>query len=209
MTKSQATRLVAGLMAPYRTAATITGETFDAYVEDILDLDYEPAALAIKQLRQTATFLPSIAEVRQAAAEITAGHLPDGDQAWAEVVHQIRTVGHTGRPAWSHPAIAETVRAMGWLELCASTNQVADRAHFLRLYANARTRHDQTRLVDPTTRQLASSWAEQYALDVPKTAGAGHPLARWWTSASMLAGSVLTTAVVAALNGATTTRRAA
>jgi hypothetical protein len=157
-------------MAPYRTANQIADETIDAYIEDILDLDYQAAALAIKQLRQTATFLPSIAEIRRAAAEITAGHLPDGDQAWADVLAQIRRVGWTGRPSWSHPAIADTVRAMGWRELCASTNQIADRAHFLKLYDAGRARLERERSTDPTTRQLAAALAARYALDRPEQA---------------------------------------
>jgi hypothetical protein len=165
MTRPQALELVGELMAAYRTGQQVAPETVEVYVTDILDLDYEPAVLAIKRLRQTRTFLPSIAEVRQAATEITAGQLPDGGQAWAEVTDQIRAVGYTGRPEFSHSAIAETVRALGWRELCASANQVADRAHFLKLYGTRRDRLERERNVDPEVNELAAALAERYALD--------------------------------------------
>lgn len=167
MTEAQAIRLVGGLMAAFRTGEKITDATFDAYVEDLADLDYEPAALAVKTLRQTRTFLPSIAEVRDAAAELTAGHLPDGDEAWREVQSRMRKVGSYGTPRWSHPAIADTVKAMGWLELCASANQVADRAHFLALYTTARRRFERDRQIAPEVRELAATLAARYELDRP------------------------------------------
>jgi hypothetical protein len=168
MTETEATRLVGGLMAAYRTGEHLAPETIDAYIEDILDLDYEPAAIAVKQLRQTRTFLPSIAELRQATAIITTGRLPDPDEAWAEVMQQLRAVGHSGQPTFTDSAIAATVRAMGWLELCASTNQVADRAHFLKLYGTARARIDQQRIVDPAVNELADTLAQMYALPEQK-----------------------------------------
>jgi hypothetical protein len=156
MTEAQAIRLIGGLMAAYRVGQTITDDTADAYVEDILDLDFEPAALAVKTLRQTSKFLPSIAEIRQAAAEIHAGHLPDEDEAWAEVMANIRHHGWTGTPTWTHPAIHATVKAMGWRDLCASTNQVADRAHFLSLYRTQRARLERDRQIDPAIREMAA-----------------------------------------------------
>jgi hypothetical protein len=167
MTKAQAVKLVGGLIAAFRTGQQISDETFDAYVEDLVDLDYEPAALAVKQLRQTATFLPAIAEVRQLAAELTAGHLPDGDEAWGEVVGQVRATGWYGVPRFSHPAITEAVRAMGWKELCASENQVADRAHFLAMYATGRRRLERERQVDPAIRELTATLAARYELERP------------------------------------------
>lgn len=167
MTKSQAVRLIGGLLAAYRTGQTISDDTADAYVEDVLDLDFEPAALAIKTLRQTSRFLPSIAEIRQAAAEIHSGHLPDEDEAWAEVMANIRAHGWTGHPTWTHPAIETTVRTFGWRDLCASTNQVADRAHFLALYRTQRVRLERDRQIDPAIREMAALVAQ-----MPKELGA-------------------------------------
>lgn len=70
--------------------------------------------------------------------------LPDADAAWAEVRANIARVGWTtqlgAELSWSNPAIAAAVAAMGWIELCESTNEVADRAHFTRFYEARRER---------------------------------------------------------------------
>jgi hypothetical protein len=166
-TPSWAYDLVAELMAAYHVGAKVAPETVRVYAHDLADLPPSACALAVKTLRQTSRFLPSIAEVRQATAEITGGHLPDGDEAWGEVQRQIKQTGYYGKPRFSHPAIAATVRAMGWQELCASENQVADRAHFLTLYGTARRRLERERQVDPEVRELAATLAAAYELERP------------------------------------------
>ncbi len=72
--------------------------------------------------------------------QITQTDQADPDQAWAEVQQKIRTVGYYRHPTWSQSAIAQVVEALGWQNLCLSTNPEADRAHFLRFYATARLR---------------------------------------------------------------------
>jgi hypothetical protein len=126
-------------------------------------------------LRQTRKFLPTIPEIRELAAEIVGGHLPDGDEAWGEVMDQIRAVGSSASPSFSHDAIAKVVHAMGWRELCASDNQVADRAHFLRLYGSARQRLDRERQVSADVRELAAALGRRYELERVKAAELERP----------------------------------
>lgn len=71
----------------------------------------------------------------------------DPDQAWAEVLRNIRSVGYYGSPTWSHKAVAETVQAMGWQDLCVSENIEADRAHFMRFYQTAVTRQREDKIL--------------------------------------------------------------
>jgi hypothetical protein len=159
--------LVGQLLAAYHTGTKVDAKTVEVYAHDLADLPPQACALAVKTLRQTSRFLPSIAEVRQATAEITGGHLPDGDEAWGEVQRQIKQTGYYGKPRFSHPAIAATVRAMGWQDLCASENGVADRAHFLAMYGTARRRLERERQVDPAVRELAATLAARYELERP------------------------------------------
>jgi hypothetical protein len=91
-------------------------------------------------------FAPGPGQLRRRAAELAsvAGAVPDADAAWAEVNDKIARVGWTVSLGavleWSHPAVAAAVAAIGWDTLCASTNTVADRAHFTRFYDAARER---------------------------------------------------------------------
>lgn len=69
---------------------------------------------------------------------------PDADEAFAEVIGAVRIHGYMDNPVWSHPAIGDTVRALGgWREgVCMSTNPEALRAHFFKMYEVAAARSD-------------------------------------------------------------------
>lgn len=103
-------------------------------------------------------FAPPPGVIRQHAILLTNDTgAPSPDEAWEEINTKIQTVGyqsttldycHLGRACqgrecdhhtvtFSHPAITAIVEAMGWRELCLSSEQMADRAHFLRMYTNA------------------------------------------------------------------------
>ncbi len=67
--------------------------------------------------------------------------VPDLDQAYAEVLEAVRRIGYTGSPEWSHPAVAQAVRAVGgWRAICESDNEPALRAHFAQMYRSASAR---------------------------------------------------------------------
>lgn len=102
-------------------------------------------ALAIESPR----FFPGPGELRVRAIELGGGSAgaPAPDEAWGEVVRERSRAGQYAGTAlsdrtlgWSHPAVAAVVEALGWAELCTSENEVADRAHFMRLYAERVTR---------------------------------------------------------------------
>lgn len=103
-------------------------------------------------------FAPPPGVIRQQAILLAdQSGAPSPDEAWEEIGRKISTIGyetttldycHLGRACvgrecghhtvtFSHPAITAVVEAMGWRELCLSSEQMADRAHFLRLYATA------------------------------------------------------------------------
>lgn len=64
---------------------------------------------------------------------------PSAEEAWEEVVSQMRRVGRYGSPTWSCEAVGRAAMALygSWEALCErTTEQLAyDRAHFLRFYA--------------------------------------------------------------------------
>jgi hypothetical protein len=102
--------------------------------------DVEDVKLALYKLISTFEFPPSIAELRKALAEITTGNLPDAGEAWGEVVKAIREYGvYREQDALNSMSklTARVVRQIGWESLCMSDNPMADRAHFLKIYAIA------------------------------------------------------------------------
>jgi len=154
MTPDQAKALL-GVLTSYWPKADLPRETLVLYRDHLLDFDLEPAAQAVATLGATSRFWPTVAELRQAIiAAADPDPLPDPDQAWREVAIAARD-GIYGRPVWSHRAVAETVQAMGGIrELAVSENQMADRAHFLRLYETCKARADRLKQL-PSDRHVA------------------------------------------------------
>lgn len=102
---------------------------------------------------------PAPGEMRQRALRLMRHDLaPDADQAVAEIMTAIARIGWIGVPEWSHPAIANTVEAFGgWLSICESTNPEALRAHLMRLYASASSRHRADETMAPAFAELLGS----------------------------------------------------
>lgn len=113
----------------------------DAWGRLLGDLEASTVTAAIEAYATTgADFAPGPGVLRKRAIELVSPPVPDGDAAWGEVVDQIARVGYIGRPTFSHPAIEAVVQSFGWVTLCQSETQMADRAHFLRVYDEVRTR---------------------------------------------------------------------
>jgi hypothetical protein len=128
------------------------------YERHLLSLEYDQAGAALDHLAATSKFLPSIAEIREAAVTTKVGHVRLGMEAWGDVVEAIRKHGvypslMPGAPKleFADPIVAECVRVMGWRELCLSENDMADRSRFCDLYNGLAQRE---RVSEVTGRQL-------------------------------------------------------
>jgi len=106
-------------------------QTVAVYVQMLKDIPGEDLFRAARQCIATLKFFPTVAEIREKAQQ---SHLPSAAEAWQEVTRQIWQSGYYGKPQFQNPLVAQIVTAMGWRELCTSENQIADRAHFMRMY---------------------------------------------------------------------------
>lgn len=137
MTSTEAKKLVVVLIASYpSTKATI--DTVSVYERMLADLDYAAANAAVERLLATARFMPTIAEIRDAALTIERGEVRPGGDAWGEVLKAMGRYGYVRQPGvdfqFSDDVIGECVKALNWRELCESENLQADRARFIELY---------------------------------------------------------------------------
>lgn len=102
------------------------------------DLDQARAMVALRRVVRTARFLPTIAEIREAAVEVAHGARKNGGEAWGEVRALVARQGRYRTPgvdfAIEDELVAAAVRAFGWSELCRGENPSADRARFIELY---------------------------------------------------------------------------
>lgn len=134
MTRAEALKLVKVLEAAYP-RGEFTRERAEVYIRFLEPLDYRAANAAVAQLIATSRYLPTIAEIRETVARMTAG-IPEPEEALEEVVEAARR----GRYEFSHPAIRKAVDALGWEYIQYSEDPGVWRSQFLRLYGPIRER---------------------------------------------------------------------
>ena len=148
MNPREAASLVAIISAAYPQWPA-SRETVAVYAESLGDLDYDQALAAVRDLILTEDRWPTVATIRRRSAQRAGVLSPTPAEAWAEIRRLTSTGLTSTTDAFSHPAIAATVAAIGWWDLCHSTNPETIRAQFLRLYADAQKQIDVDTLTTP------------------------------------------------------------
>ena len=178
MTKAEAAKLVAVLIAAYP-SAKLGPDTAGIYERMLADLDYPSANAAVERLLATSKWPPTVAEIREASLALHAGEIKPGGEAWGLVLRAIGRYGRNRTPGvefdLGDPVALDVVRALNWRELCDSDNPSADRARFIELYdqlaATARRRQLSEALpAMQRFRALQQAEAER-ALAAPSRAG--------------------------------------
>lgn len=117
----------------------------NVYAAGLADLDFEEVRAGVERLVRSAKFLPRVAEIREAVLTVTRGQIKSGAEAWREVISVIGLppwaevagvlVGPRGRrPTFADPITARLMPPGAWLELCASSSPVVERARFVDAY---------------------------------------------------------------------------
>lgn len=152
MTKQELVQMIVAAKAlwPGWASAPRTPEELEVYLiawqSQVGDLSYDVTMAAMEKLASDGReFVPPPGVLRQAAIELADRRegraLPTFDEAWGEVIGAVSGRGwFAGPPEWSHPTVASAAAAIGWLSLCSSTNPDTTRAHFMKLFAEARDR---------------------------------------------------------------------
>ena len=162
MLESEAIKTIA-IMSAIWPQNKLSTASHDVYIAGILHFDSIHMQIAIQKLQATCEWFPSLAAITKAATEANpANRIPLADEGWAEIQTAISRVGrqeglirgYDKGEGWSHPAIAAVVVSMGWVNLCNSMDQMADRAHFIKLYAGAAQRSYEESVMTPTAIDL-------------------------------------------------------
>jgi len=146
MTKTEFAKLMAFVTAAID--KPVARPTVDAYFEMLNDLPYNLAAAAVKKIIATDEYptLPTIGKIRQAAAEISRGHILSAAEAWGMVIKAIHGYGYY-REAEALAAlpghVAEVVRWMGWQSICMSDKIDVVRGQFVKMYETHQKREQE------------------------------------------------------------------
>jgi hypothetical protein len=101
--------------------------------KSLSDIDYPIAENAILKVLSTSRFFPTIADIREAVAQITQPRQLDAMEAWGMISEAIRKYGYYRQKEAmeSLPSdVVEMVKRFTWNELCLSENIETLRAQF-------------------------------------------------------------------------------
>jgi len=108
--------------------------TWTGLLQDVPPDEFLRAAI---EHARTSKFPPTPAEIAALALRPDQEQLT-AEEAWSEVMSEIRRVGWCGVPTLSTPQIERALAGLGsWRSICSQTTEqlAANRAHFLRLYS--------------------------------------------------------------------------
>ena len=112
-------------------------EAMTLWYRQLKDIDYSTALLALDKWVATNKWSPAISDIREMAAEIINGELPDWGEAWGKVLKAVSNYG-SYYPDYAYEflgePIATCVKRIGWFEICFSENLDTIRANFRMIY---------------------------------------------------------------------------
>ena len=138
MTKKDFSIFASALKTYYPREKLLPNEpAMELWYNQLKDLDYKVAELTLNKWVATEKWSPSIADIRALASEIMLGDTPDWGKGWEQVENAIKTYG-SYRQAEALESMdditRDTVKRLGFYNLCISENQTADRANFRMIY---------------------------------------------------------------------------
>jgi hypothetical protein len=145
-----------GLLAAAYPNTQIGGETLTVYARTLADIPLDVLDAAIAQCLAESEFFPTVARLREKAISLSrpSGLRLTAAEAWEQVRREIWRTGSYGDPHFADPLVNRAVAVVGWRELCLSENQVADRAHFFRVYEQLAERERQDERLLPESKEL-------------------------------------------------------
>ncbi len=117
MTETETKRILAVLRSVWPDTK-IDQHTITAYHWALGERSYQDIEGAAKVWMRTGKFFPKPSELLEILSENKAAGDVVVEAAWGEVIGQASAVGFRGQPTFSHPLIADAVRAIGWRDIC-------------------------------------------------------------------------------------------
>lgn len=130
----------------------IISEVVYPCLKDLSEEEYMKAIIVIlkteKQITKATNIIALIREKALKKDSMLAG------EAWLTVQNAIMSIGSYGKPKFANPLIQNSVNILGWRNLCLSENQIADRAHFFKIYDTLVSREENRVLIGKDTGRL-------------------------------------------------------
>lgn len=131
-------KLVKGMKSVYTKDNFLPDEySIKMWYKLLQDIPYDVLNVSIQRYMLTNKFSPTIADLREIAANIVQGETLDWGNGWEQVVNGIRKYGfyqESKALETMDDVTRQTVKRLGWAQLCMSENIMTDRANFRMIY---------------------------------------------------------------------------
>lgn len=127
-------------------------QAMDLWFYELKDLDFNVASLALRKYVNTEKYPPTIADLRRLATECVQGQTEDWGKGWEATVKAIHRYGYyrEEEALQSFSDITrQTVKRLGFKQLCMSENLMNDRANFRMIYEQLSNREKVDRQINP------------------------------------------------------------
>jgi hypothetical protein len=132
-------QVLAEISCLYPNQFPLTKESSAVWARYLRDMDDELLVNALHHYAATSpdNYPPSVPALRKSGSELKrlAAGIPSAAEAWGAVMDSFHFTSSNQPKLIQHPLVKETLRCMGGLEVIGrSENNMADRAHFIKLY---------------------------------------------------------------------------
>lgn len=125
--------------------------------KSLADIPYDIAESAVIKVLSTSKFFPTIADIREATAQITQPRTIDAMEAWGLILEAIRKHGYynEGNAMRSLPDdVAQMAKRFTWRELCLSEHPDTLRAQFRMAWETQSKRTNELKSLPPDIRMM-------------------------------------------------------
>lgn len=172
MTKNEFSVIAATIRTAYSWAKLLENEqALEIWYRKLNDIPADVLAVVVDRWLETKNQPPTIADLRAEAAKTVNGESLLWSDGWEQVRKAISRYGYMQREAAlasMDEITAETVRRLGWQQICESENVDTLRANFRMTFESLAKRRDETNVVSDQTklkeirvRELVSSLAKE------------------------------------------------
>lgn len=144
-------------------------QAMELWYKQLQDIPYRVAEAALNKWVATNKWSPSIAEIRETAATILSGDVPDWGNGWEQVLKAIRQYGsYRVQEAMEtfDPITAQCVKRLGFKNICMSENISTDRANFRMIYEQLTERKQKEAQLPENLKMLISEIQKEQVLRI-------------------------------------------
>lgn len=151
MNKKEFAIFVSGLRAYYpRENILPSTDALELWFRQLEDIPYKVAETVLHRWVATNRWSPTIADIREGAAELTTEPIPDWGEAWGQVMRAVSLYG-SYEPEKAYELMGEPtatcVKRIGWKEICFAESLDNVRANFRMMYENEAKRKTRERQI--------------------------------------------------------------